>query len=235
MDYKSGQKKLDRILVEHGVQLQLLAYLAAVRHWPDPRALFGVQPLIPAGVFYVNLRGQYESGGTRDEALADAAAARKRAYRHAGRFDAGALSRLDRTGAADQFNYRLTRMAPCGQIQWRRCRGRNLKRCSTALRRSCKKWGGRFFPARRRWIPIAKAMKRRASFVIIAPCAGLIRGRTSIACYIRQRNKLSIIQAWHKADQAPRRRFAQPRLCRRPSSTTAATSSLALFACWDKL
>ena len=107
MDYKSGQKKLDKILVEHGVQLQLLAYLAAVRHWPDPRALFGVQQLNPAGVFYVSLRGQYESGGTRDEALADAAGARKRAYRHAGRFDASALSKLDRTSAADQFNYRL--------------------------------------------------------------------------------------------------------------------------------
>jgi len=107
MDYKSGQKKLDKILVEHGVQLQLLAYLAAIRSWPDPRALFGVQQLIPTGVFYVNLRGQYESGGTRDEALADAAGVRKRAYRHAGRFDASALSRLDRTKAADQFNYRL--------------------------------------------------------------------------------------------------------------------------------
>ena len=107
MDYKSSQRKLDKILVRHGVQLQLLAYLAAVRHWPDPRALFGVQQLIPAGVFYVNLRGQYESGGTRDEALADTDAARKRAYRHAGRFDAGALPRLDRANAADQFNYRL--------------------------------------------------------------------------------------------------------------------------------
>ncbi|MGA2786581.1 MAG: PD-(D/E)XK nuclease family protein [Verrucomicrobiota bacterium] len=109
MDYKSGRRKLDKILVEHGVQLQLLAYLAAVRHWPDSRALFGVQPLIPAGVFYVNLRGQYEGSDTRDEALADAADARKRAYRHAGRFDAGALSRLDRTHAADQFNYRLNK------------------------------------------------------------------------------------------------------------------------------
>ena len=109
MDYKSGQRKLDKILVEHGVQLQLLAYLAAVRHWPDPHALFGVQQLIPTGVFYVNLRGQYESGGTRDEALADAADARKRAYRHTGRFDASALSRLDRTNAADQFNYKLNK------------------------------------------------------------------------------------------------------------------------------
>jgi ATP-dependent helicase/DNAse subunit B len=69
----------------------------------------GALIIAPAGVFYVNLRGQYESGGTRDEALADADAARKRAYRHAGRFDATALSRLDRTSAADQFNYRLNK------------------------------------------------------------------------------------------------------------------------------
>jgi ATP-dependent helicase/nuclease subunit B len=155
MDYKSGQKKLDKILVEHGVQLQLLAYLAAIRSWPpevwaglnlpahislaspkeeragersqivsksNPLAPSlspfewgegekpnnsGASKIVPAGVFYVNLRGQYESGGTRDEALADAAGARKRAYRHAGRFDASALSKLDRTSAADQFNYRL--------------------------------------------------------------------------------------------------------------------------------
>ena len=107
MDYKSGQQKLDKILVEHGVQLQLLAYLAAIRRWPDPQKLLGVQPLIPTGVFYVNLRGQYESGPTRSEALADTDAARKQAYRHTGRFDAGALPRLDRIQAADQFNYKL--------------------------------------------------------------------------------------------------------------------------------
>ncbi|MGO8838946.1 MAG: PD-(D/E)XK nuclease family protein [Limisphaerales bacterium] len=109
MDYKSGRRKLDPVLVGHGVQLQLLAYLAAVRHWPDPRRLLKVPALVPAGVFYVNLRGQYERGQTRDEALADAAGARKRAYRHSGRFDAGALSRLDRARAADQFNYRLNK------------------------------------------------------------------------------------------------------------------------------
>jgi ATP-dependent helicase/nuclease subunit B len=126
------------------VQLQLLAYLAAIRSWPPevwaglnlpafppltmnllgaPASrrpvgsrkpeLAGETPALPgitpAGVFYVNLRGQYESGGTRDEALADADGARKRAYRHAGRFDASALSRLDRTNAADQFNYRLNK------------------------------------------------------------------------------------------------------------------------------
>jgi len=34
MDYKSGQNKLDKVLIEHGVQLQLLTYLAAIRSWP---------------------------------------------------------------------------------------------------------------------------------------------------------------------------------------------------------
>ena len=77
--------------------------------WPDPQRWLGVSSLIPVGVFYVSLRGRYERGATRDEALADADVARRRAYRHAGRFDAGALSRLDRAGAADQFNYRLNK------------------------------------------------------------------------------------------------------------------------------
>jgi ATP-dependent helicase/nuclease subunit B len=106
MDYKSGGKKWDAIMVANGVQLQLPAYLNALRHWKNPRETFGVERLIPAGVFFVNLRGQFEGGKTRDEVL-DAADARKLAYRHHGRFDASALAKLDRVGAADQFNYRL--------------------------------------------------------------------------------------------------------------------------------
>ncbi len=105
MDYKSSGKRLDAVLVEHGVQLQLLAYLNVLRHWKNPRKILGVKRLIPAGVFYVNLRGHFESGGSRNEILADADEARRNAYRHVGRFDAGALEKLDRPGAADQFNY----------------------------------------------------------------------------------------------------------------------------------
>jgi ATP-dependent helicase/nuclease subunit B len=156
MDYKSGQRKLDKILVEHGVQLQLLAYLAAIRSWP-PEVWAGLnlpaffplsspkeeragerRPIVsksiplapalsplgrgegeepnkfcalkiaPAGVFYVNLRGQYERGNTRDEALADADDARKLAYRHTGRFDASLLGKFDNrpnVQCGDQFNY----------------------------------------------------------------------------------------------------------------------------------
>jgi ATP-dependent helicase/nuclease subunit B len=107
MDYKSGGKRLDALLMEHGVQLQLPAYLNVLRHWKNPRSIFDVDKMIPAGVFYVNLRGQFESGKTRDEVLGVAGAG-KSPYRHTGRFDAGALDKLDRKRMHDQFNYRLT-------------------------------------------------------------------------------------------------------------------------------
>jgi ATP-dependent helicase/nuclease subunit B len=109
MDYKSGRHKLDKVLVEHGVQLQLLGYLAAIRRWPHPRALPGVERLVPAGVFYVNLRGQCDGGDTRAEALTDPEAARRMAYRHTGRFNVDTLPKLDSRSDAkvgDQFNYR---------------------------------------------------------------------------------------------------------------------------------
>ena len=127
-DYKSGGKKLEKILVENGVQLQLLAYLGALRSWPaevwaqlkpltpalsasrgegeelkNPGAL----KIIPAGAFYVNLRGDFKSGGTRAEILAEADESRRQAYRHTGRFDAGVLDQLDRVRAKDQFKYQL--------------------------------------------------------------------------------------------------------------------------------
>jgi ATP-dependent helicase/nuclease subunit B len=106
LDYKSSQKKLDAIFVEHGIQLQLLAYLNVLRHWKNPKDIFGSEKLIPAGVFYVNLRGQFENG-TREEVLAAAEESRRAAYKHNGRFDASFLGRLDSTAKKDQFNYRL--------------------------------------------------------------------------------------------------------------------------------
>jgi ATP-dependent helicase/nuclease subunit B len=105
LDYKSSSKKLDKVLVENGVQLQLLAYLNVLRHWKNPQEIFNVKRLIPAGVFYVNLRGEYKGGGSRDEILAEADESRRLAYRHTGRFDTSALYKLDSKKAADQFNY----------------------------------------------------------------------------------------------------------------------------------
>ena len=110
-DYKSGGKKLDSLLVENGVQLQLLAYLGALRRWQNPQKLFCAGKLVPVGAFYVNLRGEFKGGGTRDEILGDAGA-KQRAYRHHGRFDAGTLRKFDRRAnvtAGDQFNFRLNK------------------------------------------------------------------------------------------------------------------------------
>jgi ATP-dependent helicase/nuclease subunit B len=112
IDYKSSDKKLDPVLIDNGLQLQLLAYLSVLRNCLDPRQLFGISRLIPSGVFYVNIRGKYESSGNRAEALHAPEQARRKAYRHVGRFDASALRRLDsRTEATtgDQFNYRLAK------------------------------------------------------------------------------------------------------------------------------
>ena len=112
VDYKSGQKRLDPVLLAHGLQLQLLAYLNVLRHWPNPGETFGADRLVPAGVFYVSLRGKYDRSANRGQALADADEARKLAYRHTGRFDARALRLLDARPDAregDQFNYRLTK------------------------------------------------------------------------------------------------------------------------------
>jgi len=112
VDYKSGRRQLDQVLVEHGVQLQLLAYLTVLRNWPDPSRTFGWARLVPAGVFYVNLRGKYDRESSRLAALGEAEQVRKRAYRHTGRFDVRALRQLDSRPDAqqgDQFNYRLTK------------------------------------------------------------------------------------------------------------------------------
>ena len=110
VDYKSSHKQLDGLLMQNGLQLQLLTYLNVLRQWPRAKETFGVSRLEPAGVFYVNLRGRYPRGRNRQEALSDPQNARRLAYRHFGRFDLGALPFLDSRNEVrqgDQFNYRL--------------------------------------------------------------------------------------------------------------------------------
>ncbi len=109
IDYKSGARKLDRVMMAHGLQLQLAAYLGVLRHLQDAKKYFGVERLIPAGVFYVNLHGQFERGKTRADVLNGREAICQVRYQHSGRFDFAALPHLDnrREARGTQFNYRL--------------------------------------------------------------------------------------------------------------------------------
>jgi ATP-dependent helicase/nuclease subunit B len=110
VDYKSSARKLEDVMMAHGLQLQLPAYLGVLRHLERTKEVFGVGRLIPAGVFYVNLRGQFERGTTRTEILKERERLRQRRFQHAGRFDFQALPYLDSRGAGEgtQFKFRLT-------------------------------------------------------------------------------------------------------------------------------
>jgi ATP-dependent helicase/nuclease subunit B len=109
IDYKSGALKLEDVLMANGLQLQLAAYLGVLRHLADARELFGVSRLVPAGVFYVNLRGQSENGKTRTAVLQAREEFRQKRYQHLGRFDWAALRFLDSRGAKEgaQFKFKL--------------------------------------------------------------------------------------------------------------------------------
>ena len=72
VDYKSSARAVDPLLLEHGIQIQLPAYLLCLREFKDARAVFGVRRLRPVGMFYVSLRGTIESGGNRREVFANA-------------------------------------------------------------------------------------------------------------------------------------------------------------------
>lgn len=90
--------------------MQLFVYLTALTRLPIADIL-GVDTVSPAGVFYVSLRGYYPAAKTRDEALADAADAKRAAYRHRGRFVDSLLDAFDchgrSRGTADQFHFKL--------------------------------------------------------------------------------------------------------------------------------
>jgi len=107
MDYKASLREINRLFVDHGIQLQLPAYIAALRQL-DAASTLGVRKLRPVGGFFVNLRGNYPSAANREEALADKKDVHKAAFQHRGLFDVSALDILDNRGASegDQFKYK---------------------------------------------------------------------------------------------------------------------------------
>jgi ATP-dependent helicase/nuclease subunit B len=107
IDYKSSGAKLDPVFLHHGMQLQLLSYLNALLHLPEPEKTFGVSRILPGGMFYVPLRARPDSAETRREAFEQADETAASTYQHTGRFDAALLLKLDNRGLerSDQFKF----------------------------------------------------------------------------------------------------------------------------------
>ncbi len=108
MDYKSRPRKLHPVKLHHGLELQLLSYLGVLKHLREAKTHFGVQKLMPAGVFYVPLNGGgNRAAGARADVLSAGSAERRAAYQHSGRFLADELAHFDKRGESkgDQFRY----------------------------------------------------------------------------------------------------------------------------------
>ena len=107
IDYKSSARQLDPVLLDHGLELQLLAYLGALSHFDNVDERLKVARIVPAGAFYIALRGRAGSAKTRDEERDGREEARRAGCQHRGRFDGGQLDKFDASGRAkgDQFKY----------------------------------------------------------------------------------------------------------------------------------
>lgn len=107
MDYKSGNKQLEQLKMRAGLQLQLPAYLAALREVASGSPLLGGKQAIPAGMFYVRLKDATERVSHRAAAPDNKSSKR---FEHSGRFSFEWLELFDSGfagGGSGQFNYRL--------------------------------------------------------------------------------------------------------------------------------
>ncbi len=128
LDYKAGTHQFDPLLFRHGIQLQLPAYLAALcalglptpppAAAPDPPRSAPAGPdtagpppaLRPAGLFYVNLRGQRPPARSRSEVVGGSGGPASAPPPLRGRFSVAALDLLDGRPSGEpsgQFAYRL--------------------------------------------------------------------------------------------------------------------------------
>ncbi len=121
IDYKSGGKKLDPILLQHGIQLQLLAYLNVVSQRPEIGRQLGAGTIAPAGVFFVPLKGYSPRQPDRDRARVCHNEERPEAFKHIGCFDHSALRLLDNRAerlTGDQIQYSLKRDGTPKKSAW---------------------------------------------------------------------------------------------------------------------
>lgn len=109
IDYKSSSRELDPVKLEHGLQLQLMAYLAALGDRPEVAQILGFRELRPAGAFYVCLNPASPAVASRQEAGDAGSGGDVAACRHRGRFNREWLEVFDRRrpGKGDQFHFSI--------------------------------------------------------------------------------------------------------------------------------
>ena len=93
-DYKSSVKSLDAKPLWNGLQLQLLSYLHVVRELPGLAEMMEARELIPAGVFYVNLRPANANPIARGSVI-DEEDFLARRFQHQGRFNKELMDEFD--------------------------------------------------------------------------------------------------------------------------------------------
>lgn len=103
LDYKSSKKELQEKELHNGFQQQLPAYLLALTKSDKLRTLLGLTDLVPAGCFFVNLRGKFDSASNREEATLNPELAHRKAYQHKGLLDQAHLHLLDSEKGSGQF------------------------------------------------------------------------------------------------------------------------------------
>jgi len=106
-DYKSSSKKIEPVKLHHGLQLQLLSYLAFLRQLSGEQNPFGPGQLVPAGAFYISLRADNSTGPNREAAQEELNLNSREAHRHQGRYNLDFLDQFDGRAdrkQSDQFN-----------------------------------------------------------------------------------------------------------------------------------
>lgn len=111
VDYKSSPQRMDRRKIENGLQLQLVAYAAALAEIQAVAHILRVAdgPLTPVGMFFVTLRTASSTAASRSEALAQGGDA---SFPHVGLFDLSHLHLLDSSPpglSSGQFPRRITK------------------------------------------------------------------------------------------------------------------------------
>jgi ATP-dependent helicase/nuclease subunit B len=101
IDYKSSARRVDTLKLHNGLELQLLSYLGWLRQLPPEQ--FNATQVVPAGVFYVGLRGGHKGASSRDDTYEDPDATRRRAFQHSGRFNSEYYAHLDKDELGEQF------------------------------------------------------------------------------------------------------------------------------------